>query len=157
VLSPPQPHARFALLDQNGARYVLGAPGSVSALYFGFTHCKDICPQTLAMLGKARSEAALPPPRMRIVMVTVDPKRDTAAAMRAFFAKVGVQAIGLTGAPSELRRVYRSYGVGIVADDRDPVHTAYVYLLDASGRTQEILSSQTPVSAIAQDMRALAP
>src|SRR6185437_6559112 len=81
-LVPPAPAANFTLTDQDGKTFALAqARGQGVALYFGFTHCKDICPQTLALLGKARTKAGIAPAQLRIVMITVDPKRDSPEAM----------------------------------------------------------------------------
>ncbi len=125
-----------------------------TALYFGFTHCKDICPQTLAKLGKARSRAGLNAQQLPIVMVTIDPARDTGPALRAFFAKAGVQGIGLTGWPGQLAPVYRAYGVAIKPEKNDIGHTDYVYLLDREGRLTELISPQMSIQDIADDLRA---
>jgi protein SCO1/2 len=156
VFAPPQPPRRFSLVDQTGAPRVLAAKRDrFTALYFGFTHCKDVCPQTLAMLGKAREEAGLRPDQLQIVMVSVDPSRDTPAALRGFFSKVGVRAVGLTGRPAQMQRVYRAYGVAVEPKHGDIGHTDYVYLLDRSGALVELLSPHTSSAAVAEDLRAL--
>jgi protein SCO1/2 len=156
VFSPPQPAKRFALVDQNGSPYELAQAGSqVTALYFGFTHCKDVCPQTLSKLSHARSLAGLTSQNASLVMVSVDPQRDTPAALRAFFAKLGVQAIGLTGAPGQLHRVYRAYGVDVEPEKNDIGHSDYIYLLDRQGQVRELLSPHAAIADIADDLRTL--
>jgi len=156
TFSPPQTARRFALIDQTGTPYVLAQKrDTFTALYFGFTHCKDVCPQTLAMLGKSRARAGIAPAQLPIVMVSVDPTRDTPRALRAFFAKAGVQAIGLTGTTSQLRPVYRAYGVAVRPEKHDIGHTDYIYVLDKDGRLRELLSPQTPIDAIAEDLRTI--
>ncbi len=131
------------------------ARGSAVALYFGFTHCKDVCPQTLVLLDKARTRAHLTPAQLRIVMITVDPRRDSPAALRAFFARLGVRAVGLTGSKNELARVYRAYGVAVQETARDVAHTDDVYLIDANGRLRELLDSGSGVNAVAQDLHSV--
>lgn len=156
AFSPPQPPHRFTLETQDGSPYVLAQSGRPpTALYFGFTHCTDICPQTLAKLGKARARAGLSAQQLPIVMVTIDPARDTRAAMRAFFAKTGVRGIGLIGSRAQLAPVYRAYGVAIKPEKNDIGHTDYVYLLDREGRLAELLSPQMSVQDIADDLRAI--
>lgn len=153
----PSPRAHdFLLHDQYGRQYVLSQNrGKGVALYFGFTHCADICPQTLALLGKARSQAHLAPEQMQIVMITVDPGRDSAKALQGFFRKVGVQAIGLHGTPAELRPVYRAYGIAVRPEGNDIGHTDTVFLIDSQGRLRELLDPQSPLNAVAADLRAI--
>ena len=156
VFSPPLPPKRFTLIDQKGSRYVLAAPTpAFTALYFGFTHCKDVCPQTLVKLERAREEARLTPAQLQIVMVSVDPALDSPAAMRAFFTKLRVQAIGLTGSASELQTVYRAYGVAVQNLRHDIGHSDYVYILDKNGRARELLSSGATLQSVAADLRTL--
>jgi protein SCO1/2 len=155
-IDPPQPAANFALTDQVGRRFSLDqAQGQAVALYFGFTHCKDTCPQTLALLGKARQTAGLSPAQVRIVMVSVDPAHDTPAALRAFFKKVGVQATGLTGTPADLRRVYKAYGIAVVPHKNDVAHTDTIFIIDPRGRLVETLVPQVALKDVAADLRVI--
>jgi protein SCO1/2 len=156
VFAQPPPAHEFTLLDQNDRPYALSnSRGQAVALYFGFTHCKDVCPQTLALLGKARAAAGLTPNQLRIVMVTVDPHRDSAQAIQRFFRRVGVQATGLHGSPENLRAVYREYGIGVQPEKNDIGHTDGIFLIDARGRMRELLDPQTPLNAVAADLRAI--
>lgn len=156
ALNPPSQARDFLLHDQYGRRYVLSQNrGKAVALYFGFTHCADICPQTLALLGKARARAALTPEQLQIVMVTVDPRRDSARALLDFFRKVGVQAIGLHGTPAELRPVYRAYGIAVRPESNDIGHTDTIFLIDGQGRLRELLDPQNTLNAVAADLRAI--
>jgi|SRR5579884_1411745 len=156
VFAPPQAAKRFPLTDQSGALYMLAqARPQVTALYFGFTHCKDVCPQTLAKLARARAAAGLTPQQLQLVMVSVDPRRDTRAALRGFFAKLGVQALGLSGSPASLRPVYRAYGVAVEPNARDIGHSDYIYMLDRQGRLRELLAPATAIDDIAADMKTL--
>ena len=153
-LVPPEPAKNFTLTDQNGAPFSLAqAHGQAVALYFGFTHCKDVCPQTLALLGKARERAHLAPAQVRIVMVTVDPKHDTPPALRAFMRRIGVQATGLTGTRAQLERVWHDYGIGVEPQKNDIAHTDAIFLIDPRGRIVETLVPQTPLKDVAADLR----
>lgn len=155
-LTPPEQAANFTLTDQNGAEFSLArSRGEAVALYFGFTHCADTCPQTLALLGKARAAAGLSPAQVRIVMVTVDPRRDSPAALRAFFKKVGVDATGLTGSPAALKAVYRSYGVGVQPEKNDIAHSDAIFVIDPQGRIRETLAPETSLKDVAADLRAV--
>lgn len=155
-LSPPEPAADFTLTDQNGSKFSLAqSRGEAVALYFGFTHCADICPETLALLGKARAAAGLTPAQVRIVMVTVDPRRDSPAALRSFFKKIGVDATGLTGTAKELAAVYRSYGIGVQPQKNDIAHSDAVFIIDPQGRIRETLAPQSSLKDVAADLRAV--
>lgn len=155
-LSPAKPAQRFTLTDQHGRAYTLGEErGQAVALYFGFSHCKDVCPQTLALLGKARAQAHLTPDQLRIVMVTVDPKRDTPAALADFLERVGVQATALTGSPQQLRGVYKAYGVDVDPQKNDIGHTDFIYVIDAKARLREVFGPDMPLHAVADDLRAI--
>ena len=156
VITPARPARAFSLTDQDGRAFSLSsAHGSAVALYFGFTHCKDVCPQTLALLGEARTQSKLTPEQLRIVMVTVDPKRDTDAAFQTFFIRTGVQATGLTGAPAQLRAVYQAYGIAVEPQKHDIAHTDDIFLIGPDGTLRELLDPHTPVDAVAQDLRAV--
>jgi protein SCO1 len=156
ALVPPPLAQDFSLSDQYGKPYSLAqSRGHTVALYFGFAHCDDVCPQTLALLGKAREAAGLTPHDARIVMVTVDPARDSAKALQAFIRKVGVQATALRGSPAQLRPIYRAYGVVVKPQKNDIVHTDTIFLIDGKGHIREILDPQTPLNDVAADLRAI--
>lgn len=153
-LTPIKAAPSFTLTDQQDRPYTLASGrGQAALLYFGYTHCKDVCPQTLAMLGKAREDAHLAPAQLRIVMVTIDPKHDTPAALAAFFRKIGVKAIGLTGTQKQLAPVYKAYGVAIQPQKGDIGHTDMIYLIDAYGRMREVFGPDLGVHAVAADLR----
>lgn len=155
-LQPAKAAHAFTLTDQRGHAYSFPAGGgAAAALYFGFAHCKDVCPQTLAKLGKARERAHLQPQQLRIVMVTVDPKRDTPLSLAAFLRRVGVKATALTGSPAQLAPVYKAYGVDVEPKKDEIGHTDFVYLIDASGRLREIFGPEMPLPAVAEDFRAI--
>lgn len=147
---------RFTLTDQNGKRETVGQANAPAAVYFGFTHCKDVCPQTLQKLSRARTLAHLSPQQLRIVMVTVDPARDTRAALKAFVAKMGVDALALTGTSKQLHGVYKAYGVVIQPlKGGDLGHTDYVYLIDHNGRLAQVFTAEGAANAIAQKLQRL--
>lgn len=155
-LTPPERAKNFELTDQNGEAFSLAqSRGQAVLLYFGFTHCADICPQTLALLGRARADAGLTPAQVRIVMVTVDPRRDSPGALRAFFKKIGVDATGLTGTPAALKAVYRAYGIGVEPQKKDIAHSDLIFLIDPQGRIRETLAPESSLKDVAADLRAV--
>ena len=156
VLQPVRPAPPLAAIDQSGAPFSLQSRrGRVVALYFGFTHCKDICPQTLAKLGAARKKSRLGS-RAAIVFASVDPGRDTPAALRAFFARVGVPAIGLTGTHAQMKKIWSDYGVDVQATRTDVGHSSFVYFIGPRGNLRIVGGDELSVAQIAADMRGLA-
>lgn len=151
---PPQRAANFALTDQYGRRFELSqARGQVVVLYFGFAHCRDVCPQTLARISKARARAGLHTAQVRIVMISVDPERDTPRVLRRFLAKMHVRATALTGSLAALRRVEHAYGIEVQKRGGDLLHTDLVFVIDRDGRIVEALSPASPLKDVAADLR----
>ena len=154
VLDPPRKAPQFALPATDGGTFSLaGSRGHLTALYFGFTHCKDVCPQTLVHIDAAINEARLP--TARSVFITVDPERDTLAAERAFITHSAVRAIGVTGSRRELEPIWRAYGVSAQPQKDDIAHSDYIYLIDGDGDLREILHADVPIADLAHDMRFL--
>lgn len=133
--------AGFSGTDQDGRPYtfVPGQDGRVTALFFGFTHCPNICPLTLAYLDKVK--AALPAgerDRFQTVLVSVDPARDTPERLKAYVEYFG-KAEGIRIPEPALARVASDYGVGyqrveVRGADYQMNHTTATYLIDASGK-----------------------
>src|SRR5439155_13036814 len=138
ALITPKPAPDFALRDQNGELVRMSDQrGKVVLLTFLYTHCPDVCPliaenlnQTLRTLGPARG-------KVRVIAVSVDPKGDTAKSVRHFVRTHDLlpQFHYLTGTPTQLAAVWKSYGIFVNPEHLDAVdHTAYTALVDASGK-----------------------
>lgn len=139
----------FQLVDQSGKpadESVL--KGEWTAVFFGFTHCPDICPATLQSLAAAASE--LGPDRasdLQVVLISVDPERDTPAAMKAYIDSqdMPVRTLGLTGTPDQVKAAigaYRAFAEKAPLDGGGYTmnHSTAVYLMDPSGRFDRVLS-----------------
>jgi protein SCO1/2 len=132
----------FTLTDQAGHPFTLSRQrGRAVALFFGYTHCPDVCPTTLANLAHARSALGDAGRNIVVVFVTVDPRRDTPPVLREFVALFDRSFVGLTGTPEQLAPVYRAYHVThrIVAEPASATgynvsHTSLVYFIDRDGR-----------------------
>ena len=128
----------FSGQDEHGA-YTFRPAGGTTALFFGFTHCPDICPATLAYLERVR--AGLTPAErraFRMVFVSLDPARDTPGRIGEYLRYFGA-AQGVRVPEPALADVARSYGVSYVkaplpGGDYQINHTAATFLLDRSGR-----------------------
>lgn len=137
--------------------------GDIVMLYFGYTNCPDTCPLTLAKLGRA--VRALKPDiarQVRILFVTVDPKRDTLARLAAYTRAFGPEFTGLRPTPSELStvtqryRVTYSYGKPDANGDYTVTHSSGVFIFDRHGKARLLATFKTKAPAIAHDLKALA-
>ncbi len=146
----------FTLIDQNG-KPVTAADfkGEPTLVFFGYTHCPDVCPttldslsQTLKALGPGRKATAL--------FITLDPSRDTPAAMKDYLSSFDPRIVGLTGSQSaidDVAHAYRVYAKKVPTGDGDYTvdHTGVVYLMDKNGAFVESFNPDLdkPVEAAA--------
>ena len=144
-VDPPASMPDFTLTDQQGRPFSAGdLRGRVGLVFFGFTNCMGICPATLQVLRQATRELGPDAADLRVVLVSVDPARDTPAAMQAFLEPFGAGFVGLTGEPADLRRVADGFGAVYFkgmprpAGGYDVEHTSQVYLVDRDGRMRAI-------------------
>ncbi len=155
ILQPIRSAPPIDGIDQGASPFsLLRERGRVVALYFGFTHCKDICPQTLAKLGAARAKSGLGS-QVAILFASVDPARDTPAALRAFFARVGVRAVGITGTHAQMSRIWKAYGVEVQATREDVGHSDFVYFIGPRGNLRIVGGDEMSIAHLAADMRGL--
>lgn len=120
--------------------------GGPSAVFFGFTHCPEICPTTLADLAYVQEQMGLKPDDLSIYFITVDPERDTPELLKDYVEWVpGAQ--GVTGSPEQVAaavKAFRAYAKRVPLDDGDYTmdHSAYVMLFDDRGRFFEPIGYQ---------------
>lgn len=148
--------ADLELVDQHGRPFRLSASGRPLALVaFGYTHCPDICPDTLGLLQ--RITAAIPErARPARVFVTLDPQRDTPAVLREFLDWFDAGITGLTGEPQAVEAAAAAFRVGLErAPDGAIAHSAYLYLTDAQGRVLLMYPFGTAAEAVLDDIEAL--
>jgi protein SCO1/2 len=147
----------------------LGKPMALSdfadrytVLYFGYTTCPDICPTTLADLGKAEQLMGAAAERIQVIFVTVDPERDTPQRMRDYLAYFSPNFIGMSGALEETERIASQLGViyekryaSESATDYLMDHTATTIVLDPQRRPQLLFPYGVTGEQIASDLSAL--
>jgi protein SCO1/2 len=130
----------FRLVDQNGKpRTEEDLRGHPFLVFFGFTHCPDVCPTTLFEVSEVLRNLGPDAGGARALFVTVDPERDTPEKLKDYLSSFDPHLIGLTGGPDAIERVLKAYrvyykkvpaeGGGYTMD-----HTALVYLMDKQGR-----------------------
>jgi protein SCO1/2 len=152
----------FDLTDFNGKRRTLADfHGKVVALFFGYTHCPDVCPTTMSDFALALKAMGADAARVQVLFVTVDPERDTPALLRQYVPAFNPGFLGLTTDPVRLAALAREYKVvyqktpGKTADDYSIDHSASTYVYDARGRLRLLMAyGSTPVQ-IAHDLSAL--
>ena len=130
----------FTLVGSDGKPFASSRlAGQPFAIFFGFTHCPDVCPTTLARLTKLRRQMGQGDAAFRIVFVSVDPERDGPAEVGAYAKLFDTPVIGLTGTPAQVEQVKKAYAVfsakapgagGAYSVD----HTATVFLMNRAGQ-----------------------
>jgi protein SCO1 len=122
--------------------------GHWNLVFFGFTQCPDVCPLTLQTLSSARAALAESgeTPLPRIVLVSVDPERDTPERLSAYVDSFGSGTLGLTGSPEEIRRLTDALGIYFakVGDDAEAYtvdHSSAVLLIGPDGRYRAVFGA----------------
>jgi len=113
--------------------------GKPAAIFFGFTHCPDVCPTTLARLTKLRRQLDKGDQALSIVFITVDPERDGPAEVGSYASLFGAPVVGLTGSVADIERVKKQFGAFSEKVDQpgggySVDHTASVFLMDRNGQ-----------------------
>lgn len=154
----------FTLVDDRGAavrpRDLIGRPALV---FFGFTYCPEICPTTLGRIGTWLDEIGSAAAAIQPVLITVDPGRDTVAAMSDYVSAFDPALRGWTGAPAEIARAADAFGVvyrkvPLADGDYTMDHTAGVFLFKADGAFAGIIDfHEAPDLAVAKLRKRLIP
>jgi protein SCO1/2 len=151
----------FTLVDQHGRPFTLSRHvGHPVVLFFGYTHCPDVCPTILANLKRARDAVAGARDTV-VALVTVDPRRDSATELARFVETFDRSFVGLRGTSDQLERVYHAYHVKIEMTDRDGgsylvAHTAFVYYIARDGRLSGFGTWNDPQPILDEDLEKIA-
>lgn len=160
-LMQPRAVAPFSLVDHTGARFTdESLRGRPTLVFFGFTHCPDVCPTTLAKLAQVTKQVK--PVDLRVLVVSVDPQRDSPAALSQYVRAFDPGFVGLTGEVAAIQKVANDFGVAVARADLPGGgytvdHSAAVFLLDDAGRIVAVFTPPFDVSRMAQDLRRAAP
>lgn len=160
LLPTPTPLPEFSLVDQAGNVVTRDTfRQHWSLLFFGFTHCPDICPITLQVLASARTElaAAGQQPMARIVLVSVDPERDTPEVMGQYVDHFGVGNLGVTGHLDELRKLTSELGIYFEKQSGDGEdyavdHSAAVLLINPDGEFHALFGGPHEIENFIHDL-----
>ena len=140
VTAPAAIGGPFQLVDQSGATVTeRNLQGKPSLIFFGFTHCPDVCPTTLFEMSELLRAMGKDADRVNAYFISVDPERDSAAAMKDYLSSFDPRLKGLTGDPEAIAKVlsaYRVYAKRVPLKDGDYTmdHTALTYLMDRDGK-----------------------
>jgi len=130
--------------------------GKPFLVYFGYTHCPDICPTTLAQISDML--AKLPGLPVKVLFVTVDPERDTAKLMADYVSSFDPRIVGLSGTPDEIaaiEKTYRVYARKAPTKDGDYAmdHSSVVYLMNAKGQFLEAFNLERTPDEAAKELK----
>lgn len=135
--------------------------GKVTVLFFGYTHCPDICAPTLSKLAAVRKALGNDADKVQVLFITVDPKHDTPAQLAAFVPKFDPSFIGLSGTPAEIGAVAAEYKVAYAptpASMSQQVlidHSGGMLVKDANGKLRLLFRNEMPVAEMTADLRQL--
>lgn len=162
LFAASRPLPAIALQDQSGRTFdIARLRGRWTLLFFGFTNCPDVCPTTLATLAEARRQLAdLPAGEIPdVVLATVDPARDTPAALARYVAHFDPSFTGITGSAESIAAITRDLGVAVMigapaADGSYTVdHSAAVFLIDPDAAFAALFGAPHDAGTIARDYR----
>jgi protein SCO1/2 len=173
---PAQPKLAFANTDITGLAYAQGFElrdhhgqlktladfrGKVVVVFFGFTHCPDVCPTTLAEMANIRQQLGAAGERLQVLFITVDPQRDTAALLADYVPAFDASFIGLRGDEAQTAQVIKDFKLyaekvpNKSGDGYSIDHTAGSYVFDTEGRVRLFVRHGQPGAALLNDLKLL--
>ena len=162
-ISGLMPRLSFSLTEANRDRSVDAGDyrGKYILLYFGYTHCPDVCPLTLTRLKRVMANLGSAASQVRILFVTVDPKRDSLNVLKKYSEFYGPEVLGLRGSKAELRkltkmyRVTYGYGKPDIQGNYSVSHSSAIYVFDREGRARLLFRPTDKLAAITSDLKRL--
>jgi cytochrome oxidase Cu insertion factor (SCO1/SenC/PrrC family) len=153
----------FTLTDQTGKRVSDEEfRGRYMLVFFGFTHCPDVCPTALQVMSAALNKLGSKADRFVPIFISVDPERDKPAELSSYVESFYPRLIGLTGSPEEINAVVKAYRVYVrKADDPKSTagytfdHSSLIYVMGPDGSYRTHFSHTTDADALAQRLAAL--
>ncbi len=160
VINPPLPVTDFSLQTANEEVFRLSEQkGKIVLLFFGYTSCPDVCPVTLATFKQVNDNLGEDAQKVRFVMITADPDRDTPDKVAEYAARFNPEFIGLSGDMTALDSIWKELGVFVEKQESGSAtgylvsHTASVYVLNQSGSLFMTFPYGTTATEIADDIR----
>lgn len=154
------PDLAFKLTDDSGQAINASAfHGKIALLYFGYTHCPDACPLTLAHLHAVMQQLGQGASDIRILFVSVDPSRDTPQVLHKYVKAFDPRIVGLTGTMKQISALARRYRVAFSRGPTRPdgsydvTHGSAIYFFDREGHARLIATPVDSVDSITHDLR----
>jgi protein SCO1 len=148
------------LNDHTGkARHLQDFRGKAVVLFFGFTHCPDVCPTTLAEMSQALKKLGADAQRVQVILVTVDPERDTKDALAKYVTAFDPGFLGMYGDLEQTRRVAKDFKIYFekrkTGDTYSVDHSAQTYVIDPQGRLRLLVRHDRIGTDLADDLKTL--
>lgn len=173
-ISAPGAKPAFKGVDVTGASYTYTLPdtegkprtpadfaGKVTAVFFGYTQCPDVCPTAMTELAAVKKALGADGAKLQAVFISVDPERDTPEILKAYVGNFDPAFVALRGTPEQTQAAARSFNAfyakspGKTPGSYTMDHTAGMYLFDTAGRVRLFERYGTPVDALVSDVKAL--
>lgn len=135
--------------------------GKVTLLYFGYTHCPDVCPLTLAHLHVVMQQLGKVAEGVRILFVSVDPTRDTPAALHDYVTAFDPHVVGLTGPPADIEALSKRYRAAFTREpgkadgSYDVSHSSGIYVFDGNGKARLLATPTDSQDRMVHDLHLL--
>lgn len=159
VIQSPEPSFDFTLSGADGDVSLSDFRGKMVLLYFGYTFCPDICPATLANVGQALRDLGTKADDIQVIMISVDPERDTPEKLAKYVRQFHPSFLGVTGTKAQLDEVTSLYGIFYqVTEGSDATgylidHTATLLVLDREGYLKLVFPFGVTSDEIADDLK----
>lgn len=142
--------SEFSLLDHNGRRVTQNDfAGRWQLVFFGFTYCPDVCPTTLASMGRVIDELGDDAAKVAVLFITVDPKRDTPNVLKDYVTAIHPKLVALTGTPDEIANAARSFRIYYAKVEKEDApdgyfmnHSGFIYLMTPAGEYEAVFTEK---------------
>jgi len=156
------PNLQFKLTGSDGEAVDAGSlKGKPVLVFFGFTNCPHVCPTTLTQLSVIMKALGPQADNIQVVLISVDPERDTPEVMKRYTASFGPWLLGLTGAEDALATLRKAYGVYAAMESSDEkgsynvMHSTAIFAFDADGHARLLISDVENTEAVVSDLKQL--
>jgi protein SCO1/2 len=160
-ISGVMPDLKFAMMRANDGAAVTqeNYRGKVALLYFGYTHCPDVCPATLSNLADVLKDLGPRANDVRVLFVSVDPARDTLPELKSYVTAFAPQIDGLRGSPNAIARLAQRfrvlYSVTQTPHGEEVMHSGSVFIFDRDGKAREVMTQTSDTSGVVLDLKKL--
>ena len=162
AIDPPRPMPAFTFTRSDGSTFSTAPePARPTVLFFGYTHCPDVCPTTLADWKRVRARLGDAADGVRFVFVSVDAERDTPAVAERYARQYDAHFVGVSGDPLTTARMMEAYGVAAAREPGTDAtgylvsHSSQVFLVNADGALVALYPFGTGWEALAADLERL--